>query len=500
MRDYFMNPLSMKGFSTSMKGSYLRFLALILFGFVFALFSQAQTGNFDKRRIVFKVPSNDKELHPWWWETGGSSHGCALDLFSRNDVPDILNENDQRNLTINTSKFYSDGQLYVGFDICEHTNRMNFEEHGYKELIISDVDHVYDPGTGITGALVKDVLPTPELFDPDFRYVSNDSFNLDRNYHVMRALPPITEGEESDLNYEKVMFQNAPDYGWHDMVKVEVIPTEETEKYLFGTNLRPRVPAQKAYQGFADDGLSHALINVPTPGTYIIRISQQTDLGQFKAQTIEIPLRVLPSPEAIKLYVNDQLVTKLDNNNYEVIIGTHRIFRNDGKNEYGPHHLLFETSGVELYDEGKSLLQLLWGYDQFYIDDAYRPKSLMEAPGISDFNTDQYADLRETENLKPVSQYDFPMVTDQIDTSDVSTKKLKLQVVQNGISSPLYNLMVTTNRDILVSVDNPTADENDILPEYYDLSGSMVGNSTEALAPGIYIVRYGTSAKKIAIR
>lgn len=36
--------------------------------------------------------------------------------------------------------------------------------------------------------------------------------------------------------------------------------------------------------------------------------------------------------------------------------------------------------------------------------------------------------------------------------------------------------------------------------EVYSLSGARVGNSTDGLAPGIYIVRQGSAVKKIAIK
>lgn len=42
--------------------------------------------------------------------------------------------------------------------------------------------------------------------------------------------------------------------------------------------------------------------------------------------------------------------------------------------------------------------------------------------------------------------------------------------------------------------------ETDMPCEIYSLSGAKVGNSTDALAPGIYIMRQGTAVKKIAVK
>lgn len=50
-------------------------------------------------------------------------------------------------------------------------------------------------------------------------------------------------------------------------------------------------------------------------------------------------------------------------------------------------------------------------------------------------------------------------------------------------------------------IEDVVADSNVNAPvEVYNLSGVKIGNSTETLAPGIYIVRQGTATKKIAVQ
>ncbi len=375
------------------------------------------------------------------------------------------------------------------------------------KFVMEDLSRVLSPMTGATNVYVKDVINNgTETYDPDFAYFSDDINNPDRSFHIVKALPINRPGM---IQYHEIIIRHHRDYDQQSNVQVEVIVPEEQQKFIHGKNVAPEVAdGRYGYDAFAFDSrltgsydnpyaYSIARVNFSTPGIYTLRISQPEQSGNYNAASIDIPVRVLPSPEAMKLMVNDQYITfpegSSSGDHYVATISTSKITR-ENEYEFGPHRLLFECTEAETSDsEGKRNYQILWGYDTGMRKSfkASRP-SFASATSVSD---DPYKSKGEDLGLQPYMFHNAPYITEP-ESNTKTSRNLNFQILHNGVYSPVYNLMVTSNDDALTSNPNLKTDEVSA-SVYYDLSGRKFEQFPSE--PGIYILRKGESTSKVMI-
>lgn len=247
-----------------------------------------------------------------------------------------------------------------------------------------------------------------------------------------------------------------------------------------------------------------------TANTFVLKLRQRASSNNYARASFNIPVRVYPSPKSVGLRANNANVTMdrpsdKDCLDFSVPVGsidhedkyTHAIFK-DGK----LHFQCMEADEVAATGSDKKLIKIYWEANDEAAPAAHqlqRRASIMRITpsNIASSDEDPYKNLLVSDSSKEWSSTNTPQLSKAELDNGVEYKKIKLQIQQNGINSPMYYLTLNgiKNNDALTGVEGI---EGEAVVEYYDLNGYKV--SADNLQKGIYIKVVNGKAEKVNVR
>ncbi|MDE6329365.1 MAG: hypothetical protein K2L83_01490 [Muribaculaceae bacterium] len=230
-----------------------------------------------------------------------------------------------------------------------------------------------------------------------------------------------------------------------------------------------------------------------TAGIYTLTVSND-DAEGITAATSDIPVRVIPTLESTGLTLNYHPIPSSADGSFDIELDelSDEEFK-DGDYSYGPERVGLFPTLADYIVEGKTAdetLQIWWAY----LTDATAQNSAVSAYSV----VQDYNGLKATENPfgtpaeNGLARYSYKNALSNDGMK--AAKGFRFQIVQNGITSPLYTVNVSDN--ITTGVEELGVE--DVEAVYYDLNGVKVDGTN--LAKGIYVKVVGTKATKVIVK
>lgn len=361
-----------------------------------------------------------------------------------------------------------------------------------------------------------------QLKEPISSNLAINEFDAPNGYYTFEALTDakILVNHHADFGVEEFYTQVQPTFTHYTK--------ENGEKHNEHVEFNEDFTASELSLHGNEYTVSELTVNAPIAGVFAVNVShdrlEKTDGNQkitFLPTSVNIPVRVLPSANSTKLYVQGQPVAEIIDNkdNFLVYVPDEKMddswhYDVDVKDEDGNVTNSFDQNQVT-WDPTKRLkIQFIGEYAAegssaatIYINKGgnstssvkYAPSVLKVAQtsALDILDNDEWADER--------SEYTPFSITNTFNNGDTDAKFF---IMQNGVASKPVSLEFTNSledferrtgvKGIPTGVESIEAADENVEAVYYDLRGVRV--NAESIVPGLYIVVKGSHSEKILVK
>ncbi len=273
-------------------------------------------------------------------------------------------------------------------------------------------------------------------------------------------------------------------------------------------------------------GIARIYIMGYTAGLVSLKIEQTEQDPDYRRSAETVPIRIYPTFESIglsinNLVINNEIEYELEDGSTKKITpfqqqdGVYTVNlshenHNDGDVQFKDRLHFQATAANQKYvtyhwcynSDKNSAKRRLTGSSSSSIESVVTNPAYSKSVLVSDVNKNPFTDeamAAKGVNVSDYSIYNAPRVA--IDSTGQATNStgVYLQLKQNGIASPAYQLDVNRTADIPTEVEEiPVEGVEEVAPVYYNLNGVRV--DAERLEPGIYVKVTGNTSEKVYVK